>query len=60
MILSAFDSFELDKANDLIYKFLWNIFCDIWIERSKKESISNSLKRIIEDFESIFRIIYKK
>ena len=59
-ILLAFESFEFDKANDLIYKFLWNIFCDNWIEMSKKESISLTLERIIEDFEPIFRIIYKK
>ena len=59
-ILLAFESFEFDKANDLIYKFLWNIFCDNWIEMSKKESTSLTLKKIIEDFEPIFRIIYKK
>lgn len=58
-ILSAFGNYELDKANDFIYKFLWNTFCDIWIENSKKESISLTLKKIIEDFEPIFRIIYK-
>lgn len=58
-ILEALENFELDKANDLIYKFLWNKLCDIWIECSKIDPISITLKKIIEDFEPIFRIIYK-
>lgn len=57
-ILKAFENFELDKANDLIYKFLWNTMCDIWIEDSKKNPTSLTLKQIIQDFEPIFRIIY--
>ena len=59
LILEAFENFELDLANNLMYKFLWNKFCDIWIENSKKQAISLTLKRIIIDFEPIFSIIYK-
>jgi len=58
MILSHFENFEIDKASDLIYKFLWNKFCDEWIENSKKTPTSTTLKFIIEDFEQIFKIIY--
>jgi len=59
IILESFNNLELDNANNLIYKFLWNNFCDIWIENSKKEAISTTLKKIIGEFEPIFRIIYK-
>lgn len=58
-ILQAFENFKLDQANALMYKFFWNKFCDIWIERSKKESISITLNQILTDFEPIFKIIYK-
>jgi valyl-tRNA synthetase len=59
LILEAFDNFELDTANNLMYKFLWNKFCDIWIEDSKKQATSITLKKILSEFEPIFRIIYK-
>ena len=58
-ILKAFSMFELDKANGLIYEFLWNIMCDKWIENSKANSTSITLNKIMEDFEPIFNIIYK-
>lgn len=57
-ILKAFDNMELNIASELIYKFFWNILCDEWIESSKKESISLTLKEILEDLEPIFNIIY--
>lgn len=57
-ILSHFENMDLDLANSLIYKFLWNILCDEWIELSKKESISLTLNEILDDFEPIFNIIY--
>lgn len=60
LILEAFNNFELDTANNLLYKFLWNKFCDIWIENSKKIAISLTLKKIILELEPIFGIIYKK
>jgi len=57
-ILKAFDEMEFSIANELLYRFFWNIFCDEWIESSKKEPISLTLKYIIEDLEPIFNIIY--
>lgn len=57
-ILKAFDNMELNLASELIYKFFWNILCDEWIENSKKESISLTLKYIMENLEPIFNIIY--
>lgn len=57
-ILKAFDNMELNLASELIYKFFWNILCDEWIENSKKESISLTLRYIMEDLEPIFNIIY--
>lgn len=57
-IINAFNSMEFNIALELIYKFFWNIFCDEWIEKSKKNPTSLTLKYIIEDFEPIFNIIY--
>lgn len=57
-ILNAFESMEFNIANDLIYKFFWNIFCDEWIEISKKDPKSITLKKIIDELEPIFDIIY--
>ena len=59
IILNCFELFELDKASNEIYKFLWNKFCDIWIENSKTSPTSLTLLKIINEFEPIFRIIYK-
>lgn len=59
LILEAFNNFNLDEANNLMYKFLWNKFCDNWIESSKKQATSLTLKKIILEFEPIFKIIYK-
>jgi len=57
-ILNSFERYEIEKASSLIYQFLWNTFCDKWIEDSKQKSTSLTLKKIIDDFELIFRIIY--
>lgn len=57
-ILDSFDNIDFHIALELIYKFFWNIFCDEWIENSKKNPTSLTLKYIIEDFEPIFNIIY--
>jgi valyl-tRNA synthetase len=57
-ILKAFDDMEFNIANDLIYKFFWNIMCDEWIESSKKIPTSLTLKIIIDELEPIFNIIY--
>jgi valyl-tRNA synthetase len=56
-ILKHFEDYELDKASDMIYKFFWNTFCDIWIEDSKKKPTSLTLQRIIADFKPIIDII---
>ncbi len=58
-ILNAFDNMDLSIANDLLYKFFWNLFCDEWIESSKTKPTSITLKYIIEDLEPIFNIIYE-
>ena len=59
-ILNSFEEYEIDKASSLMYHFLWNTFCDKWIEDSKKKSTSLTLKYIIDDFEDIFKIIYNE
>lgn len=56
-ILKDFEDLNIDKASDKIYKFFWNEFCDKWIEDSKKNSTSLTLNYIINDFESILKII---
>lgn len=56
-ILKDFEDLNIDKASDKIYKFFWNEFCDKWIEDSKKKSTSLTLNYIINDFESILKII---
>lgn len=56
-ICSSFMCFNFEAASDQMYSFFWNTFCDQWIEKSKKESCSLTLKKIIEDFEPIMRII---
>jgi len=56
-ILEHFENYELDKATDHIYTFFWNIFCDKWIEASKKNPTSITLNNIITDFEKIMNII---
>ena len=58
-ILESFEQMEFHEALDKIYKFFWNIFCDQWIESSKSKPTSITLKKIIEDFEPIFMIIYE-
>lgn len=57
-ILDAFNDMNLSLANEIIYKFFWNNFCDIWIENSKMDSISLTLIDILNEFEPIFNIIY--
>lgn len=57
-ILDGFERMDFNHSNDLIYKFLWNIFCDDWIERSKITPINRTLGFILDDFEPIFNIIY--
>lgn len=58
-ILSEFESMNYHIANELIYKFLFDILCGTWIEYSKKNPIPNTLKYVITEFEPIFNIIYE-
>lgn len=48
-IFTYLDNYEIDKANELLYQFFWDIFCSKWIEESKKESISLTLQDIIKE-----------
>ncbi len=58
-ILDNLENNNIDISAELIYKFLWNVLCDIWIEKSKNNSISLTLNQIISEFEPIFNIYYK-
>lgn len=58
-ILKCFEDYNFTLASELIYEFFWNKLCDKWIEDSKKEPTSNTLKKILDDFEPIFNIIYE-
>ena len=55
-IFDYLDNYEIDKANDLMYQFFWDIFCSRWIEDSKKESQSLTLKFIIDEIKPIIKI----
>lgn len=50
------EAYEIDKAIALLYKFFWNEFCDIWIEKSKQTPTSTTLNIIIKDIKEIFEI----
>ena len=58
-ILNYLDCYEIDKASDLLYDFFWNTFCSAWIEESKKESISITLERILDEIKPIIKFFYK-
>ncbi len=58
-IFKHLDNYEIDKANDILYKFFWDKFCSEWIEESKKESISNTLLLIINEIKDIISFFYK-
>ncbi len=57
-IFTYLDNYEIDKANDLLYKFFWDTFCSTWIEESKKESISLTLQKILKDMSGIIEFFY--
>lgn len=59
-IFEYLDNYEIDKANDLLYGFFWDTFCSIWIEESKKNSISLTLKLIISEIKEIIELFYIK
>lgn len=58
-IFSLLDNYEIDKANDIIYKFFWDIFCSTWIEESKIKPISDTLHKIISEIREIIEFFYK-
>lgn len=58
MIFEYLDNYEIDKACDLIYQFFWDTFCSKWIEESKRESISLTLKDILNDIKPIIELFY--
>lgn len=58
-IFNYLENFEINKANEELYDFFWNIFCSTWIESSKKKSISLTLNKIIIDLEKIINLFYK-
>lgn len=57
-ILKDFENFEINKASEKIYHLFWNKFCDTWIEESKINPCSLTLKEILHDFKPIFNIIF--
>jgi valyl-tRNA synthetase len=58
-IYEHLDNYEIDKANDRFYKFFWDTFCSKWIEESKKEPISITLKEIYDDMIPIMNMFYR-
>lgn len=59
LILDSLEFYEIDKASELLYDFFWNKFCSTWIEESKKDSISLTLKRILDEIKPIINFFYK-
>ena len=59
-IFNLLDNYEIDKANDLLYGFFWDIFCSKWIEESKKDPISITLNKIINELTEIINFFYIK
>ncbi|MDP2303314.1 MAG: valine--tRNA ligase [Ignavibacteria bacterium] len=61
----AMDKFEINNASKLIYSFIWNDFCDWYIELSKnkfyaddEEIKSAALTRAISMFENLLKIVH--
>ncbi len=62
---NALDSFDITGATKIIYSFVWNDFCDWYIELSKKRLYSDSaeeqratLTRGLDIFEKILKMIH--
>jgi valyl-tRNA synthetase len=61
----AMDKFEINNVSKLIYSFIWNDFCDWYIELSKnkfyaedQEIKSAALTRAISMFEKLLKIVH--
>ena len=59
-IYNHLDNYDIDKANELLYHFFWDILCSEWIEESKKDPISITLDKIIKEIEQIIGFFYIK
>lgn len=57
-IENAFIDFKYHVALELIYDFVFNILSSTWIEESKLEPNTDTLKFIVDDFEELFNVIY--
>lgn len=61
----AMDSFEINNATKIIYSFVWNDFCDWYIELSKNRLYSDDpeiksavLTRALSIFEDLLKIVH--
>ncbi len=61
----AMDKFEINNASKIIYAFVWNDFCDWYIELSKNRLYSNNdeiksavLTRALTLFENLLKIVH--
>lgn len=61
----AMDNFEINNATKIIYSFVWNDFCDWYIELSKNRLYSDNdeiksavLTRAIGIFENLLKIVH--
>jgi valyl-tRNA synthetase len=61
----AMDSFEINNASKIIYSYVWNDFCDWFIELSKnrfyaqdEEIKSSALIRALSYFEDLLKIVH--
>jgi valyl-tRNA synthetase len=62
---NAFEKFEINNASKIIYSFVWNDFCDWYIELSKNKLYSDDdelksavLSRALHLFENMLKIVH--
>jgi valyl-tRNA synthetase len=48
-IQMAFDDYDWPEAMFQVAEFFWHVFCDVYIEESKKKPCNGTLKRIFKD-----------
>lgn len=63
--LRSMEKFEINNASKIIYSFVWNDFCDWYVELSKnkfysedKEIQSAALTRALNIFESLLKLVH--
>ena len=61
----AMDKFEINNASKIVYSFVWNDFCDWYIELSKNKLYSDNeevksavLTRSLKMFENLLKIVH--